>query len=528
MKIRSYESLDFPLAWKRVLTWVSEGQPDIQDRLPYEVLKRMYSGRGPWVNPQTHLQPINLVFAPKKSATSRPLVRLSPRDLLLYQALVDRLAPDIEAALPPRDVVFAYRQTLGRQHNAFAGSPSREDYATRAEDLFFFRHGVQFGLSGDVAGFFLHIEIDELERQLLTASRQSNVVRDLTDLLRGWAALGLKGLPQGIRASSPLGNLYLAPLDELLLSQGIQYLRWMDDWMVAASGFHEARRIQDEMERRLYDLGLTLAADKTQIVGWFTASSEGKGARQQLAEVKDAELTRAKAWVAEQVAITGYPPSEDEIPDPAKVNREVVRTEFDRLFGMAEGEARVPKEAHSMGVAVFREMESLKEPVHIEKLPRLLMRIPSLTRPALDYLATVARKSMKDAAGVYEELLSSGRFMSDVEKLNLCYSILKLPEGKAVGLAPSLAGWARDEPSDLVRARALLAWGAQSPRNDFGAADLFWHRATAPWQPYALLAIQRKSKQQRDARYARWGGEARFSGELAAEVKKSPFAWRKL
>jgi hypothetical protein len=131
MKIRSYDDLNFPLAWKRLLRWVGEGQPDVADRLPFEVLKRLFGERGPTPSPDQHLQPVTLVFSPKKSATSRPLVRLSSRDLLLYQALVDRLAPDIEGALPPRDVVFAYRQTLGREHDAFAGTPSREDYATK-------------------------------------------------------------------------------------------------------------------------------------------------------------------------------------------------------------------------------------------------------------------------------------------------------------------------------------------------------------------------------------------------------------
>jgi hypothetical protein len=527
MKIRSYPDLDFPLAWKRILRWVGEGQLDIPDRLPFEVLKRLFGERGPPLQRDQHLQPVTVVFSPKKSATSRPLVRLSPRDLLLYQALVDRLAPDIEAALPPRDVVFAYRQTLGREHNAFAGTPTREDYANKAQELLIKEWDVSYALTGDVAGFFLHIDIDELERLLLSVSDQVEVVRDLADLLRAWASLGIRGLPQGIRPSSPLGNLYLSPLDTFMLGEGVRFVRWMDDWIIVTSGFHEARRIQDKMERRLFELGLTLAADKTRIVGWVTAADESKDARQRLAELKAAQRDRAKEWIEEQVAITGYPASEDEIPDPEELDREVVVEKFDELLSAADAE-HVPRETHSMGIAVFRDMQAIGEPRSLNQLPGLLMRVPSLTRSALGYVASVAKKDMREATQVYQQLLDTSRFMSDVEKLTVCASILRIPERKAQGLAPSLADWALSDSSDLVRARALLAWGAQSPAGNFKVADEFWRRASAPWQPYALISIQNKVKKSRNARYHRWGGEGRFTGELASEIQERQFSWRKL
>jgi hypothetical protein len=118
--------------------------------------------------------------------------------------------------------------------------------------------------------------------------------------------------------------------------------------------------------------------------------------------------------------------------------------------------------------------------------------------------------------------------MSDVEKLTLCACVLKLGERDAEQLGPSLAGWALSDASDLVRARAILAWGAQSPPNQLDIADKFWRRASSPWQPYALIAIQKKNRQLRDARYRKWSGEGRFTGELAEKIQKQSFGWRKL
>jgi hypothetical protein len=244
--------------------------------------------------------------------------------------------------------------------------------------------------------------------------------------------------------------------------------------------------------------------------------------------MKVAQREAAEEWIEAQVGLTGYPPGEAEVPDPASLDREVVIGQFDDLI--AEGVAAEPvgKNVHSMGVAVFRDMQGLGEPRNLAELPKLLMRVPSLTRSALDYLAAVAKHEMDQATAVFAALLDTRRFMLDVEKLNLCSAILKLPERKATALAGVLARWALSDPHDLVRARALLAWGSQSPANDFKAADAFWDKATAPWQPYALISIQNKTKRGRDSRYARWSGEGRFTGELARAIEKGPFGWRKL
>jgi hypothetical protein len=49
--------------------------------------------------------------------------------------------------------VFAYRQTLGWEHDAFAGSPTREDYAKKAQELLIDERDVRYALTGDVLAF---------------------------------------------------------------------------------------------------------------------------------------------------------------------------------------------------------------------------------------------------------------------------------------------------------------------------------------------------------------------------------------
>src|SRR5258708_8884397 len=111
-EVRSFSSLDVPQAWRRVRTWARSRGMDVPDRLPYGVLDRLHGDAGPELRPHHEPQRAQLVISSKKSGTVRPFVRVRPRDLILYQALVDRLAPAIESALPPHRLVGAYLPVL--------------------------------------------------------------------------------------------------------------------------------------------------------------------------------------------------------------------------------------------------------------------------------------------------------------------------------------------------------------------------------------------------------------------------------
>jgi hypothetical protein len=527
VQVRSVDTLDFDLAWRRVLTWAQGGVMDVPDRLPYEVLSRVYKDNPPTIRPEHHLSPVTLVMSSKASGTSRPFMRTSPRDILLYQALVDRLATDIEAALPPRNVVFAYRQNLEFHHNTFAGTPSRTEYHRRIGTILDDFFGSPYSLTADIAGYFFHIDIDELEKLLLTISGETDVVSDLSELLRAWQTLGVRGLPQGLRPSSPLGNLFLLPLDRLLLSQGIEYVRWMDDFVVGTGSFHEARRVQDEIERLLYGRGLTLAADKTRILRWDIAIEESEDAKEQLARLKQSRRERAEGLAAEALTWADYPPDEPEPIDPDEIDREATVDEYDELLDALDA-IDLPRKFQSRVRAVLRDLTALKEPHLLDRIPHLLMRAPDLTRDAAGYVAEVARLVPDEANAVFSELLATERFMRDIEKLELCRALLALPHGSATMLSPALGRWALDAEHPLIRARALFAWGAQSRPNDFSVADRFWRSATAQWQPYVLVAVQGKEMDARNKRYGSWSSSGRFLGRLASLLRRNPIGWRKL
>jgi hypothetical protein len=538
MRIRSHAQLNFAAAWSHVLYGVKNGDLAVPDRLPFEA-QQLAVGRGPHPAPLTehHLGPVTLVMSSKKSGTSRPLARIDPVDLVLYQALIDQLAVDIEAALPPRNVVMAYRQSTNAAHkNPCHGSPSWSDFSDRQVEIFgdpdpwsnpwSTLDRPRYAIVADIAGYFLHVDLRELERRLHAVSRQSDVILDLMDLLEAWQTLGVRGLPQGLRASSALGNLYLLPLDQLLVRLDAPFVRYMDDLVIGINTFHDARRLQDDVEKLLYNLGLTLAADKTKIIRGTNVVADH--AHRRLTNEKRDFKQGLEDLLAEAAREGPYGPDPDDLPDPDDAELQFITERFDELLTAADSDADLPRGFQPLVTAILRDLARAKYPYGLEQIPRLLDRAPALTGQAASYLAAVSRQDPDGVISAFKSLLEGRHIVREQERIEVCVSILSLKLRTAPELLPTLKDWALSDPHPLVRARALLAWGAQSPADDFTVVNDFWRRSTSPWRLYALAAIQGKDTKRRNARFERWSGEGRILGEVATALRKQPLKWSRI
>jgi hypothetical protein len=520
MQLRSLDRLDLDLAWRRVLLRMRRFI-DVPDRLPYEVVERVTDG-SPRLARDHHLRPLHLVMATKGSGTVRPFVRLSPIDMLLYQALVDALAPEIEAALGDRHRVFAYRLNLDGAENAFEGTPSWTDFMGAVRDRLEESQRA-YALTIDVANFFVHVDIEELERRLLEVGAPSPVVRDLGQVLRGWRQFGVRGLPQGVPPSSPLGNFYLSRLDQALDAWGAEYWRYMDDVWVLTESFSAARAMQDRIERLLYGDGLGLGGEKLKIRRATTALKDTETAAERIQQRRDALL--------EEVLAAGddpYPSDEAEVDfDEHEIDEAAVHDEYDDLLGTLASD-RIPADARSRLTEVYRELEKARDPYALEELPQILLRLPDLTGIAVRYLAKAKSEDAEQAAAALLEVTKPGRFHRDQEWLHICRAGMWLRPRPSLGIAARMGRIARHHQHPLIQARALLAWGAQSAPDDFSLADEMWSGAAAPWRPYILMSIQKKDEAGRGERYRRWSGEERFLRNVANAIEAKQFAWQGL
>jgi Reverse transcriptase (RNA-dependent DNA polymerase) len=495
LRLRSLRRLDVPRAWRTV----RQGARlcfDIPDRLPFEVVDRI-SPEGPALIADHNVEPLHVVLVRKKrGSTTRPIVRMSPADTTLYQALVDRLVASAHER-PYAEPWTGLRRYLGSTREAFA------------------RGAYDYLLTVDVSNFLLSLDLDVVERRLAAARADRRVTADLLDLLRAFELQGARGLPQGVPASTSLANLYLSSLDAFLSERGYEFRRHVDEISVCCRRFSDARAAQELIEQRLYRDGLALAADKSKIVG-----------RRAVAREIDAAAAAAEHWQQElqaELALDRPAQGRDTVrslaPEAAEAStRHAELLEEIRTRPYRDGTRRALRDG-------YRALAATGSTAGLADVPDVLVRFPDLVRPAMRYVAAMARANAPSAFEAFRTVLASSTFWREEELLELCQAALRMPPETSGSLAARFASLASEHPSALVRARAVLAWGALSEPGDFSVADDFWRSTPGSWSIYPIVAIQAKVAAGRNRRYAGWRAASLGVAALAEAIARRPFAW---
>jgi len=202
--------------------------------------------------------PYEVFEIPKSSGGVRTVERLTPRDLIAQQRLNDLLSEPFGQSFSPASM-------------AFRRGVTREDICRRIRGLI--AAGYRYAARADIEDFFPTIEHDRLlaalERRLPrgdTAVRQllANIIsapffRDGEEHQRE------KGLAQGSPLSPLFANVYLDTFDRDLTCQGVEFVRYADDFVLLAHTKEAARLALEQVGSALQSLGLSLSADKTRV-----------------------------------------------------------------------------------------------------------------------------------------------------------------------------------------------------------------------------------------------------------------------
>lgn len=110
--------------------------------------------------------------------------------------------------------------------------------------------GYEWMVHTDVTSYF-----DSIEHQLLFADidrvyPDRDVASALKRMVGDWAVLSGRGIPQGPDVSRALGNLYLIPIDEQMVTGGWKYLRFMDDIILLGRSRREVVEAVRALETR--------------------------------------------------------------------------------------------------------------------------------------------------------------------------------------------------------------------------------------------------------------------------------------
>jgi len=260
------KNLNLDLAWSRLLEdRQNDFFPDPLDhrefrhRLGDQLAKITFAlERGQYV--PTESIPYDV---PKPGFFLRPASYLSTRDRVLYQALIDLVATNIDTHLSPPDIVFSFRlNDDGQRSRMFRPGVARWLQFRSEIRKAYYDEEYEFFINTDVTGYFESIEHGRLHDLLLAFHAPKDAALMLMKLLSCWSR-GDRGLPQGFDPSSMLGNCYLDPLDKHMLRAGIRFFRYNDDICIFGRTAAEVRRAQQLLERELRALGLHIQTKKT-------------------------------------------------------------------------------------------------------------------------------------------------------------------------------------------------------------------------------------------------------------------------
>lgn len=211
-------------------------------------------------------------LTPKHKYGFRLSTQLDPLDTLVYHALVYEIGADIESKRIPveKNISFSFRFSPnedGRMFDTEINYGSFLNYCAGRVDEVTGDENIEYIVVADIADFFPRLYLHPLENALSSSTTKTNHAIAIKKLLSNWNYSISYGIPVGQNASRLLAELSLNDIDEGLLSEGVDFCRYVDDFRIFCSTEKEAYQQLALLAEMLFENhGLTLQQHKTRIV----------------------------------------------------------------------------------------------------------------------------------------------------------------------------------------------------------------------------------------------------------------------
>ncbi|PLM35680.1 RNA-dependent DNA polymerase [Klebsiella quasipneumoniae] len=184
-----------------------------------------------------------------------------------FLGLVLKIADDIERNRSNRTQVYSYRF----KPNLADGSLFDKDISWRKyqEDSITecSNDEIKYVLTCDIADFYPRIYHHRLENALDRIDPNKDYAGKIKKLLQTFSETKSYGVPVGCPASRILAELALDSIDKLLSMNGINYKRYVDDFVIFCNSREDAHKVLTLLSKKLMENeGLTLQKQKTNIV----------------------------------------------------------------------------------------------------------------------------------------------------------------------------------------------------------------------------------------------------------------------
>jgi RNA-directed DNA polymerase len=248
------------LAWAKVQSNAGAGGVDgiTVEHFAKESQKRLLAVKEQLQRGVYQPQPVKRVWIPKPgSAEKRPLGIPTVRDRVVQSALRMVIEPIFEREFAP-------------QSYGFRPGRSCHDALRRVDELL--KSGHLHVVEIDIKGYFdaiPHQRLMALVEERIADGRVLDLIeaylnQGVMEAMQSWSAES--GTPQGAVISPLLANIYLNPLDWLMVQSGFEMVRYADDMVVLCGSAQQADEALMRITEWMKQAGLELNAGKTRVV----------------------------------------------------------------------------------------------------------------------------------------------------------------------------------------------------------------------------------------------------------------------
>jgi len=163
-----------------------------------------------------------------------------------------------------------FERDFAEQSYGFRPNRGCKDALRRVDELL--KAGYIWVIDADLKSYFDKIPHEPLLDQVRKKISDGRVLdllkvyltQKVMDDLKEWTPE--EGSPQGAIVSPLLSNIYLDPLDHLMVQKGYEMVRYADDFVTLCRNQAEAEKALEEVQRWTAEAELTLHPEKTRIV----------------------------------------------------------------------------------------------------------------------------------------------------------------------------------------------------------------------------------------------------------------------
>jgi hypothetical protein len=346
-------------------------------------------------------RPARRCLAPKHKFGFRISTQLDPLDFLVYTALVYEIGAKLEARRVPgsEHIVHSYRFSAAADGRMFSEASSYRTFQT--ESLKMSRRGAKYVAVADIADFFPRLSTHRIDNALdaaLGVGHQHGTV--LKRLLGQWAGTYSFGVPVGSAASRLLAEVTIADIDQALLAEGVQYVRYSDDFRFFCKSESDAYRALVLVARFLWENhGLTLQQHKTRVLSVERFKSA------YLRENEKRELDTLSERFHELIGSLDLDSPYEDINLDALSSEDRERIEALNLHAILEVQLKAKEPDLSLIKFLLRRLGQFGNAASTDLVLKQFRRCVPVVREAIQYLIRVSENDARQRATMGEQLM---------------------------------------------------------------------------------------------------------------------------